>query len=156
MFVQQISGYRRGLGFTAILILAFAILGCEQQGDLSVTAVTNGVPEFCLSRQPGCTGGALQVAQIDVSEVDEYGKPISTMWYIERAPSSGNAALERFRYGILPVGWKQSGPARPLRPDTYYAVSGQWFFTFTADGQAHVYNQREFFENMQKGSTRTK
>ncbi len=148
VFVRQMSQYRRALRLSAILAFALLILGCEQEGNLTMVSLTDAVPEFCFSRYSECKGGALQLAQIDVSQVDENGKPISTVWYIERAAGAGNEPLQRVVYGTVPPGWSQSRPAVPLRPETYYAIMGQWFFALTADGRGRVYNQNEFLDEM--------
>ena len=125
------------------LVTAALLCACERVWYLTVIAVADGRPEFCISRYSGCRGEGVQLTLVVVSTVDASGKSQAQVWKIH--PMIGHdQGLRHIAYGVLPQGWVEDSPAAPLNDGTFYSVNGQFFFQLSGQQRARLYSFAEF------------
>ena len=110
---------------TAALMLALVLLsGCWHKWYFQILGIFDGRPQFCMTRQPNCTGEGLSFSSFEIEEVPSPGEQSRTVWAITKA---GDQPLRTFAYGIPPPGWKQKVAPEPLVPGKIYSVGSYWF-----------------------------
>lgn len=119
------------------------ILACPQKWTLSVMDLdTPAYPALCLSARPGCDGPPPFLGFLSVERVDSLGNKIESVWQLEM---TGSQALRRFRYGIVPNGFREVLSAKPLMLNENYCIRGRCLRIASPDGRpiAEVFSQSE-------------
>jgi hypothetical protein len=105
---------------SSLLFMSVALTACERTWYLDVVDATDiAHPILCLSMKPKCTGEAVDLAILGFDEIDKSGKTIRPVWVIQAA---SNNPLKIVKFGAVPSGWAQVGPAAPLEAGKYYRV----------------------------------
>ena len=119
-------------------LLACLATGCPEQWYVSPSSedLDDGRLAFCVSRLPGCHGGAPSLNDVVIEEMGSAGTSGRPVWILHRQEASG---LSRIVYGIVPAGLREERPAEPLKENVFYGITGEYYFRFsTLAGRTHV------------------
>jgi hypothetical protein len=113
----------------AVIVLAALapLSGCPREWHFTITGFGDaGIPQFCVSTRSNCSGSGVGLSHFDV---DELPPPILEQKYrrVWGIMATSNAPLREFRYGVTPIGWKQTYAPEPLHLNTIYRVDDHWF-----------------------------
>jgi hypothetical protein len=141
-----------------IVFILITSIACKQEWYLSIDKNSGINPILCFSSGIFGIADALgvdkgvQFYSLSISEVNSKDELIQAMWEISYDFKSGqpnNATLKKLTYGVLPSGWTEKRPAKPIMSGRYYDVQGgEFYFTKSTTGKYQVFSRSEFFNAM--------
>ena len=133
-----------------MILSATFLVACLKEWHITIVGMENSTsPVFCVSELPDCSGSGVGLSEFFVAAVDDAGKYtdahgiMKPMWIIEPAK---DVALNRFTYGTVPDGWRESLTSKPLQIGQWY-TAGTHYFQLERVGnevQAEVLEPEEF------------
>ena len=137
-------------------VLILILAGCQRELHVSVVSYEGPTKvHFCVSKRPNCSGGGVNESILSVVGVGDDGSPAGElMWTIERV--TGARGLGEFVYGVVPDGWREESPAKPLAGGQWYMIGVAHYVRFNDSGddlKFQLLTETEFFARLQsKGS----
>lgn len=131
-----------------LLVIMWALSGCPAEWHVTIKSLDkDGIPTFCVSASPGCSGPGVQLSVFAVLEVPPKGteNPYRTMWAI--MPISKEATLKEVTYRVPPAGYKEEIAPERLQVGHIYQV-GRYRFRLSYKDGNWAYELRHF-EQMQ-------
>lgn len=114
-----------------MMLSAFFLAACPNEWHIAIVGMEDSKsPVFCVSELSDFSGSGIELSEFFMAAVDDAGKYADAqgvkepMWIIEPAK---DAALNRFTYGTVPDGWRESLASKPLRIGQWYTVGTHYF-----------------------------
>ncbi|MDE1465870.1 hypothetical protein [Spartinivicinus poritis] len=135
----------------ALLVAMTLLAGCQQKVYVSIVKIDkNNNPTFCVSTWPNCVGAGVSLSDFFIAELDDKGKwstkdgITNLLWWLE--PAESYPSLKEVTYGVVPSGWKEEAPAKPLQLNKWYTISGYYYLHVRKKGfellsHAEYYNR---------------
>lgn len=132
-----------------LALLAFTLIACTKAWYLSIENIDSEIV-FCFSTSEFCSGDGVDLAMIDISEVDNQGKEVKPVWRISRREGE---VVMKVVYGRPLAGWDQSIPPINLEQDKYYSVMDIYFFRINYKKEVEIISRENFFGRLTKLSS---
>jgi len=88
-----------------------------------------------------------------ISRFGEGGEELEEVWTLK---PDRNIPIRELRYGVVPDGWREILPARPLREGSWYSVNAHNYFRLTPTATGISAEVKSLTEFLREASTRTK
>ena len=110
---------------------AIFLVACPKEWHIAIVGMEDAMsPVFCVSELSNCSGSGVGLSEFFLAAVDDAGNYTDAhgikepMWIIEPAK---DVVLNRFTYGIVPDGWRETLASKPLRIGQWYTVGTHYF-----------------------------
>jgi len=129
-----------------LVMLSFSVVSCQEQWYVTVPDASDpSAPVICISKGKNCSGDGVIFNTLLFSQYTEDGRELERMWAIK---PTENVPVKDLKYGVVPSGWRELQPARPLRLGDWYAINSHFYFRMTKVGETINNEVRSVIEFM--------
>jgi hypothetical protein len=147
----HVLNFSKAIRLLGLCLVLATLVACTRQWYFSIEQTAKGDFDLCISLRPSCSGEGVQLAALEITEIDRNGDRKQTMWLIEaRSERDTDNLIKAIRYGRTPDGWVEVSRAKKLMPNTTYSVLGEHYFYISNTGNITVQSRESFHASLTK------